>query len=1234
MTEVSHRIPHPRRPDQLLEIRFPDLPVTEALEALSQAILANQVVVVVGETGSGKTTQLPKLCLALGRGHTQGIVHTQPRRLAARAVAERIAEECESALGDLVGYQVRFQKSVSDDTVIKLVTDGLLLAELRDDPLLSQYDTVIIDEAHERSLNIDFLFGILKRLLPRRPDLKLIITSATINYERFSAHFDNAPVIQVSGRSFPVEVRYRPTAGLSDEPQDGPRLAHTIEACVSEFAALERQEGKFPGDVLVFLPGEREIREISHALRHGVIRDLDVLPLYARLGQGEQQRIFHPEGQGRRRVILATNVAETSLTVPGIRYVIDSGFARISRYSARSRIQRLPIEPIAQASANQRAGRCGRVEPGICIRLYDESDFLARPAFTDPEIQRTNLASVVLQCLDLRLGDPLAFPFIDPPEPSVVRDGFSQLKELGFVSSSGQLTTAGRRAARLPLDPSVVRVLMTAESRHVFASVSVVCAALSVQEPWSRDAQWPDCRDSSSQFVTIVNLWRQIEENREALSSSAYRKWLQQMGLNWNRLREWREVHRQIRLAMPQTQADPIEVVDRRAFHVALLSGLAQLVGRRDQHDYQGIRQRRFVIPKGALDGKPEWVMAAEQVETHRVVARMVAQIDPRWVIEAVPQLLKLDHSEPRWSKKQGRAVCSRTTRLFGLVLREREIVGLASVDPAVARALFIREGVAHGQLLTHRPFLKHNLAILDAASALEAKARRADVTVDPDALVPWFDAQIPEEISDLRRLETWLKQEEKRRPTVLQLSLAQCIQSPEAVPDVSQFPEEVMVGHLTLPAEYTFKPGHVEDGVAVKVPLAALHQVDQRSLEWTVPGLMRDRADALLRTLPKRIRRQLVPIPEFIERVLPHIDSSKDSLMEGLSRAIRQKTGVILTQSDWTPEQIELRLQIRIEVVDAHGVVIDSDRDLNALQVRHPDQPVLSSRSSRTHQRLLDWPPYDFQIEQEIEQGGLRLKIFRRLQLFEQQVVEAQFLSPIEADRAHTEAVASLILQRLSQQVRWIETRLPSCMQALIGLGLTQQDAPRFHRAIVMRLVRTPLAEVLTVTAFREAVDHVAGTIVDEAERVSLSLVDAGARRRALTGQLQKRIPPTWLPAIRDMQRQLMQFGDDWLEMTPPHQLTHLARYFAAIEIRLDKLGGRLALDAQWQREVTLLWESLCQLWPHCPTQWANVDPALVQLRWQIEEFRVLCFAQALKTAEKVSLKRLSQQLQEYRTV
>ncbi|NBS11864.1 MAG: ATP-dependent RNA helicase HrpA, partial [Gammaproteobacteria bacterium] len=1090
------------------------------------------------------------------------------------------------------------------------------------------------DEAHERSLNIDFLFGILKRILPKRPDLQLIITSATINYERFQTHFEGAPVVHVSGRTFPVEMRYRPLTEQPEELQEGPRIAQAIRAGLAEFVAHERQVGKSPGDVLVFLPGEREIREVSQALRHGASQGLDVLPLYARLGQREQQRIFHPEGRGLRRVILATNVAETSLTVPGIRYVIDAGFARVSRYSARSRLQRLPIEPISQASANQRAGRCGRVEPGICLRLYAESDFQSRPVYTDPEIQRTNLASVVLQCLDLRLGDPLTFPFIDPPEPSLVRDGFNQLKELGFVSAAGALTASGRRAARLPLDPSIVRVLMTAETRQVFASVSVVCAALSVQDPWERDAQWPESRDPSSQFITIVNVWRALELNRSQLSASAYRKWVTQLGIRWNRFREWREVHRQIRLAMPQAQLDSLDMIDRRGFHVALLSGLYPLIGRRDQFDYQGVRQRRFVIPKGAVDGRPDWVMAAEQVETHRVVARLIAQIDPRWVIEAVPQLLKLSHSEPRWSKKQGRAVCSRTTRLFGLVLRERETVGLLSVDPREARDLFIREGIAHGQLLTKRPFLKHNLDLFETARVFEAKARRGDIVIDPEALVPWFESQIPREITDLRGLEAWLKKEERRHPEVLKLSLSQCLQSPEQVPDPEQFPEQVAVGHLTLPAEYTFNPGHVDDGVAVKVPLAALHQVDQRSLEWTVPGLMHDRAEALLRTLPKRIRRQLVPIPEFIGRVLPSIDPAKETLIEGLSRVIRHKTGVVLTHEDWAPEQIDLRLQLRIEVVDASGRVVDSDRELTALQARHPVNTVTSHASMRPKQRLIDWPSHDFEREEDGEQGGLRLKQYRRLQVEGNDVFEAVFLGPAEADRAHAEAVAALILQRLSQQVRWIETKVPDCMQALIGLGLTQQDAPRFHRAVVTRLVPGALAEVLTQAQFRAALDQVASQFVDEAEKVSRSLVEASARQRRLSSRLAAKSPVTWLPAIRDIQHQLACFGVDWLERTPPSQLLHLDRYLAAIEVRLEKLGGRLALDAQWQREVSLLWESLCQLWPNCPTQWAQVEPTLVQLRWQIEEFRVLCFAQALKTAEKVSFKRLSQQLQDYRRV
>ncbi|MBU25817.1 MAG: ATP-dependent RNA helicase HrpA, partial [Gammaproteobacteria bacterium] len=658
------------RDESLLTLNFPDLPVTDALPELEAAIRSHQVIIVVGETGSGKTTQLPKLCLKLGRGDEKQIVHTQPRRLAARSVAARISEELQSDLGDLCGYQVRFDRQSSDGTPIKLVTDGLLLAEFRNDPLLESYDTVIVDEAHERSLNIDFLLGILKTILPKRPDLKVIVTSATINYEKFSTHFLNAPVIQVSGRTYPVDVLYHPMRNLDLSKADGVGLAQAIHQAVVNLRSIDRELRKPMGDILVFLPGEREIRDVSHFLRQAAVDRLDVLPLYARLGAKEQQRIFNPPNQGLQRIVLATNVAETSLTVPGIRYVIDSGLARISRYSPRSRIQRLPIEPISQASANQRSGRCGRTEPGIAIRLYDEDDFNTRTEFTDAEIVRTNLASVVLQCLDLSLGDPLEFPFVDPPEPQLIRDGIQQLRELDLVTPKVHLTKLGRRVANIPLDPRIGRILLDAESRHVFWEVSIVAAALSIQDPREQTFDDSLISDGKSQFVSLLNLWNYVEKARDELSNAKFRQWCISERLNYNRLREWREIHRQILLSFRnRKRSSEVYELDREGFHIALLTGFSSQIGRRDEIDYQGIRNRRFRVPKTALASKTTWVMAGELVETHWIIARTVAQIEPKWVIAAVPRLLKYTYQEPFWSKKQGRALCYRSTRLFGLTL-------------------------------------------------------------------------------------------------------------------------------------------------------------------------------------------------------------------------------------------------------------------------------------------------------------------------------------------------------------------------------------------------------------------------------------------------------------------------------------------------------------------------------------------------------------------------------------
>ena len=1211
---------------------FPDLPITESLDEIEAALTSHQVVIVVGETGSGKTTQLPKLCLKMGFGKVKQIVHTQPRRLAARSVASRIADELNTPLGELCGYQVRFERHVQDSTPIKLVTDGLLLAEFRDDRLLERYDTIIIDEAHERSLNIDFLLGILKIILTQRPDLKVIVTSATINYEKFSAHFIGAPVIQVSGRTYPVEIQYSPMHDSDKNKADGTRLAQSIQLAIFDLRAIDREKKQSMGDVLVFLPGEREIRDVSQFLRHAAIERLDVLPLYGRLGKKEQTRIFDPSRQTLQRVILATNVAETSLTVPGIRYVIDSGLARVSRYSPRSRIQRLPIEPISQASANQRSGRCGRTEPGIAIRLYDQPDYDSRSIFTDAEILRTNLASVVLQCLDLDLGDPLVFPFVDPPEMQLIRDGTNQLRELDLLTAKGKLTALGRKVAGIPLDPKIGRILIDAVNRKVFWEVSVVAAGLSIQDP--RESVFEDklIEDESSQFLTLLNLWNKVESVREELSNSKFRTWCESIHLNFNRLREWREIHRQILLSFREQKRVPLsDEIDRTDFHIALLTGLASQVGRRDEQEYLGVRNRRFRVAKNAVKGSAKWIMAAELVETHRVVARTVAAIDPRWIVSAVPRLLKYNYTEPFWSKKQGRALCYRTTRLFGLPLIEREIVDYSAVDRIFSRRLLISEGLIAGEVKSRLPFITHNLAKFSEATDIEAKLRRVDVVVAPDQMLDWFDQKIPLNIVDIRSLENWWKTASETEKSCLFLNLNDLKLDPAQSLDTTDFPEHISLGHLRVPANYQFAPGLEQDGITVQVPVEALMQLSSESLEWTVPGALEEKLEAMVRGLPKSIRRHLVPIPDFITEILPVIEGQRESLSVAVSRCVTKKSGIVIDPDVWMHQSIDNRLKIRIEVLDERGRVIDSDRDLLALQGRLGlKNDVL--RVSELTETYKDWPNLMF-LEKEIysDAGGIGMKQYERFVLVNDQVFLTNLFDPNEAQFKHRDAVAQLLVERSTDLFRFLESKESVFQRALVSLCQQQGDLSLFKRILVQACVKN-VDGILSCDEFMMAKASVRERLIGQSIKIAASLEAAASRARHLKLKLAGKIPVAWLIPVGSMRAHLDDLTDQVFRDTPPDRLVDLDRYVKSIEIRLEKLQSRLLLDAQWQKEADELEIQLKRFWPTFPSDWGKQNPILVDLRWQIEEFRVLCFAQKLKSREKVSFKRISNALRDYR--
>ncbi len=901
------------------KIEYPEeLPITAWRADLLGAIREHQVVVVAGETGSGKSTQLPKLCLELGRGVEGLIGHTQPRRIAARSIAERVAEELGSVVGGLVGYTVRFSDQVGEDTLVKVMTDGILLAETHSDRRLRRYDTVILDEAHERSLNIDFLLGYLTTLLPKRPDLKLIVTSATIDTARFAAHFGDAPVVEVSGRTYPVELRYRPLDDpAAGEPRDQPQA---ICDAVSELAA----EGS--GDILVFCSGEREIRDAADALAELGLRHTEILPLYARLSSAEQHRVFAPHTG--RRIVLATNVAETSLTVPGIRSVVDPGTARISRFNRRTKVQRLPIEPISQASANQRAGRCGRLGPGVCIRLYDEADFGGRPEFTEPEILRTNLASVILQMAALDLGDVETFPFLDPPDSRAIRDGVALLSELGAVdpareNASGWLTPLGRQLAKLPLDPRLGRMVIEADRNACLREVLVIASALSIQDPRERPAEHQQhadqlharFRDEGSDFLGWVLLWGYLHSERRARTSSQFRRLCRDEFLNYRRVREWQDIYSQLREVTRELGFVPNrKPADPDLIHLSLLAGLLSHVGRKDPdgYEYRGARGARFSIAPGSalFKAAPEWVMAAELVETTRLWARGVARVSVEWVERAGAHLLSRSHSDPWWDAVRGAAVANETVTLYGIPLVADRTVMYGRIDAAASRELFIRHALIAGEWETHHDFAARNHDRIAEVLDLEERERRMNLLVDDDALVAFFATRLPVEITSVRDFDRWWREVRESDPHLLDLTLDDLIDPAAAPPDEEAFPRVWQYGDVELPLEYEFDPASPTDGVTIDVPVASLDRLDPVVFEWNVPGRRQELVEALIRALPKPIRRRFVPIADTVRTVVQTLDPGSGTPVEAVRRELSRMGGVIIAPDAFDLERLPTYLR------------------------------------------------------------------------------------------------------------------------------------------------------------------------------------------------------------------------------------------------------------------------------------------------------------------------------------
>ncbi len=1205
-----------------------DLPVVAAREEIAAAIEGNQVIVLCGDTGSGKTTQLPQICLALGRGARGLIGHTQPRRVAARSVSQRIGEE----LGrpSAVGYKIRFTDTLGPDACVKLMTDGIALAELGRDPELRQYDTLIVDEAHERSLNIDFLLGYLHRLLPRRPDLKLIITSATIDPERFARHFDGAPVVRVGGRTWPVDIRYR-DPDPDDEAGD---LAEEIGAAI---AGLWR-EG--PGDALVFLPTERDIRECATALGKR-FDDVDILPLFGRQGAAEQQRIFAP-GK-RRRIVLATNVAETSLTVPGITYVVDTGTARISRYSVHSKVQRLPIEKISQASATQRAGRCGRLGPGICVRLYEQADFEARAEFTEPEILRTNLASVILQMRATGLGEIEDFPFIDPPEQRYVNDGYRLLQELGALDEEQRITGLGRRLARLPLDPRLGRVLLESERFGCTREALIVVAALATQDPRERPLEHAQAADEAhaafadarSDFVALLNLWNTVTEQRRKLSGNRLRRWCRENFLAFMRLREWQDVHAQLRelaaelgVRASKAPGERTPEAEYAALHKAILSGFPTLVAHRDENRYYGARNRRMLIfpGSGLARRKPKWIVAAEITETARVYARTVAQVEPAWIEQIAAHLLKRSYGDPHWDAKRERVIATEQVSLYGLVLHAGRRANYAKVDPVAARELFIAHALVRGELAKRPPFLERNLAIAAEVHELEEKSRRRDILVEESERAGFYAERVPADVNDAPSLKRWLKTLDAKALDDLVWSREQLLRGSEE--DIAeQFPSHWPIAGNRLPLVYEFTPGSPRDGVTLRVPVALLQALDPDACEWLVPGLRLEKLTALIKGLPKALRKNYVPAPDFAAACLEAL-APKGELLGALSDQLERMTGVALPVSALREVRLEPHLEMRFEVLGTDGELLDSGRDLRALQDRWAEEAEQSITVDDLERRdLRRWDFGTLPEHLDLERNGMTVRVFPALSAEPDGVALRCFASPEAAAEALHAGLRELVKRVLHAEIRNLRRNVPRlddlCL-LYVRVGpceeLREDLLDAAIEVAVLEGAPTPRDEPAFDALVEQGRARLAGALNDLAAETLAVLELHHELSNRLTGEL----PLSCVETARDIADQLAHLVfPGFVCDTPRERFRALPRYINAALRRLEGAAHNPERDRLRRAEVEPLWEQVKRL-----REKHHGREDVERLRWRTEELRVATYAQQLGTDEKVSVARLEKEI------
>jgi len=1227
------------------EISYPEsLPVASRRDDIKKAIEQHQVVIVAGETGSGKTTQLPKICLELGRGCRGLIGHTQPRRIAARTVADRIAEELNTPLGGVVGYQVRFNDQSGDNTLVKLMTDGILLAEIQNDPLLYSYDTIIIDEAHERSLNIDFLLGYLKQILPKRPDLKLIITSATIDVERFSNHFssgaDKAPVISVSGRTYPVEVRYRALPDADEDADQG------LIAAVEELLALPQK-----GDILVFLSGEREIREASTALRHARLQHVEVLPLYARLSLAEQSRIFQPH-KGIR-IILATNVAETSITVPGIRYVIDTGTARISRYSYRTKVQRLPIEPISQASANQRAGRCGRLSDGVCIRLYSEEDFQGRPEFTDPEIVRTNLAAVILQMLQMRIGDIRDFPFVDRPDNPLINDGFQLLVELKAVDEKGQMTDIGRSLSRLPVDPRIGKMLVMAASLGSLKEVIIIAALLSIQDPRERPAdkrqaadekhrQW---RDKESDFASILLLWQHFEEQRQALSRRKYGDYCHQNFISYLRMREWRDLVHQIHLSCRQAGLKENKApAAYDSIHKALLSGLLSYIGfRHDEKEFLGVRNRKFhIFPGSGLAKKPpKWIMAAELIETSRLFAHQVAEIQVEWVPALAEHLIRKSHSEPYYDARRGQVMAFERQTLFGLTVQDKKRVSFAHIDPQQARDIFIRGALVeqkYGQSRNKKaPFFQFNRNLLKELEELEDRLRRRDLLPDDEELYRFYDERLPPHINNLRSFEKWLKKPESNNGDMLSLNKDTLMARVHLQETGEQFPKVINWNGVAYPISYRFQPGHEEDGVSVLIQVPQLHQVPNYLFEWLVPGILREKCIAMVKALPKQYRKQLVPVPDYVDKAIPGLSADNTPLGQALGHQLKRHTEINIPPSEWRESALDDYYRVSYKLQDENGKMVAVSKDLTELkerfrgQVQATIEEVSSQGEEQTN--IKDWSFGRLKTSQRIKKGKLSIEVYPAL-VEEGEGVSLKLVdNKVEAEQASAKGVVRLLMLSYPDAAKYLKKQLFKGQElAIVAAGIND------HKAMAEDIIQSAYKQSCmgnnplprSEEEFDQCLDRGKKGIVACAQKLEKIITGVLTSLKAVR-RWQEKFKTTYPESIAESDSQLkFLFRKDFLFTTDIFWLQQYPRYLQALAMRLEKLPGQEQKDREFCAEILELYSQSEHISLNIPEAGIRYQQELLDFRYLIEEFRVSVFAQILKTVKPVSVKRLKKAIKD----